>query len=567
MSLTLVLVGSGCAYFQNSKSKLDEAEIALDEGDEARAEELYRDAMRSKGKDSSEARALLINMLINRGGRLMEADRSDDAMGHYREALSLDQTRDESRIAYARALMKVERFTEAIDTLMEGKGCRGCKTMIAVIYLERGQAGLRDKEYADALEDFDLALAMNRDPITVLNKVDVYTEGHYGTGIEAVGYLDHAMRLMPPDQVGAQQVWWDKRIGVIYNAALNHEDSAINAALDLEDVRRSVDPAQRVLDKLNLRMYAASLQIYAKDYELGTARGLATYADAEGAIPADDLAALRETLMGLFMQRAAIHLAADEDGAARKILAQALELEPENRILSFQNIIATAARSTSSARKLLVAWEGDPAYDRLRALLELVYVRNMMAVGQFTAARAGLGRAERYAPELLDTRLARAELEAETRFEGLKKAWYERYRELGTYSYPKGRINYYGRALAQLHLIRSQYDDAQARDYLRMPAFGTRLDALEQRISEFYPYDAELAPSDKADKAILVLKRDESGELEVKVTGPKREHVVKVAGGSQHEIELGVPGLAVVDGPGGPKAVFAEPGVKITVAI
>jgi Tfp pilus assembly protein PilF len=562
-----LLVASGCAYFQNSKSKLDEAQIALNAGDEAKAEVLYRDTMRSKGKDSQEARALLVNLLINRGGRLMSEGKSDDAMGHLREALLLDATRDESRIAYARALMKIERYTEAIDTLMEGKGCRGCKTMIAVIYLERGQAGVRDGDYADALTDFDLALGMSRDPITVLNKVDVYTLGHYGTGLDAVGYLDHAQRLLPPEQVGVQQVWWDKRTAIIYNAALNHEDSAISAALNLPDPRRSVAEPQRVIDKLNLSMYAASLQIYAHDYEQGTERGLLTYAQAEGAIPEGDLATLRETLMGLFMQRAAIHLAADEDAEARKILAQALELDPGNRMLSFQNIIATAARSTGEARKLLAKWEGDEAHPRLKALLELVYVRNMLAIGQFTAARAGLERAERYAPELLDNHLARAELEAQTRFEGLKKVWYERYRELETFSYPQGRINYYGRALAHLRFVQAGYDDAASRDYLRLPAFATRIEQLEKTITEFYPYDAVLAPADQADKAILLLDRKESGEFEVKITGPKQEHVIKLAGESQQELELSLPGLAVVQAPTGPKAVFAEPGVKIIVAI
>lgn len=131
LSLCLVAAAgaSGCGYFKNSKSAIEEAEEALEQGDEARAERVYRDAMRSKGKDSEEARALLINLLINRGGRLLEAGKPEDAMGHYREALALDQRRNESRIAYARALMKVERFTEAIDVLMEGKDCRGCKTM------------------------------------------------------------------------------------------------------------------------------------------------------------------------------------------------------------------------------------------------------------------------------------------------------------------------------------------------------------------------------------------------------------------------------------------------------
>ena len=567
MALTTVLVASGCAYFKDTQSQLEEAEVAMQEGDEARAEELYRDVMRSKGNDSTQARDLLIDLLINRGGRMLEAGQGEDAMPAYREALSLNKDKDSSRIAYARALMKVERYTEAIDVLMEGKGCRGCKTMVSVIYLERAQAGVRDGEYADALEDFDMAIGMVRDPLTVLGKVDVYTQGAYGTGLDAVGYLDHALRLMPIDQVGAQQLWWDKRTQVVYTATLAHETSAVNAALNLPDPRKSVPEAQRILDKLNLRMYAASLEIYAADYDTGTERGLQTYADAQGAIPDGDLKVLRDTLMGLFMQRAATHLGKDESKAARDILAVALELEPENKILNFQNIIATAARSTKQARTLLAEWDGDPQYDHMRAMIELVYVRNMLGVGQFAAARTGLERAERYAPGLLDVQLARAEYEATQRFADMRKAWYERYKELDAFSYPQGRVNYYGRSLAYLRAVQAKYDQAAQLDYLRMPAFGSRLEALEKSIKAFYPYEAELLPADQATKVMIVLQREEDGEIDVKIAGPKKEHAVKVGGKATLELELGKPGLAVVEGPMGPKPVFVEPGVKIIVKV
>lgn len=566
LALCLVAPASagGCGYFKNSKSAIEEAEEALEQGDEKRAETLYRDAMRSKGKDAEEARALLINMLINRGGRLLDGGKPEDAMGHYREALALDQRRNESRIAYARALMKVERFTEAIDVLMEGKECRGCKTMISVIYLARGQAGVRDGEYADALTDFDLALGMNRDPMTVLQKVDVYTQGKYGTGLEAVSYLDHALRLMPPDQVGAQQLWWEKRSAVVYAAALAHEDEAISAALAFPDPRRNVSDDQRVLDRLSMAMYAASLQIYANDFELGIARGLRAYDEANGAIDEAPLAALRETLMGLFMQRVSLHLAANEVPEARKALAQALELDPENRVLNLQNVLAMAERHIGSARQMLEKWADDPEYARMRALIDLANARKMMGIGQFTAALAALERAEKFAPELIDTRLVRAQLEAQTRFEGLKKVWFERFNELGKYSYPRGRINNYGRALAYLRDVQSKYDDAAARDYLRMPGFGQQLAQLEKSITEFYPYDAQLLPADKAGQAMLLLVREESGEIELKIVGPTQDQVVKLAGPGQQDVLLTGPGLAVVDGN---MPVFAEPGVKVIVKL
>jgi tetratricopeptide (TPR) repeat protein len=563
LSLIAATSASGCGYFKYNNTPLDEAAEQLEAGNEKGAEKIYRDTMRSKGKDSEEARALLINMLINRGGRLLEAGKPEDAMGHYREALSLDTRRNESRLAYARALMKVERFTESIDVLMEGKDCSGCKTMISVIYLERGQAGVRDGEFADALTDFDLALSMNRDPMTVLHKVDVYTQGKYGTALEAVSYLDHALRLMPPDQVGAQQVWWEKRNLVIYTAALNHEDEALSAALAFPDPRRNVSDAQRVLDRLNLSMYAASLQIYANDFDLGIARGIRTYGEANGAIEEAPLTALRETLMSLFMQRVALHLAANEVPEARKALAQALELDPQNRVLNLQAVLAMAERHMGSARQMLEKWASDPEYARMRALVDLANARKMMGIGQFTAALASLERAEKFAPDLIDTRLVRAQLEAQTRFEGLKKVWFERFSQLGSYSYPQGRINNYGRALAYLRDVQSEYDDAAARDYLRMPGFALQVAELEKSITAFYPYDAELAPADKATQAMLLLVREETGEVEVKIVGPVQDQVVKLGGPAQQEVVLGGPGLAVVDG----KPVFAEPGVKIIVKL
>ncbi|HVI03895.1 MAG TPA: tetratricopeptide repeat protein [Enhygromyxa sp.] len=564
LSLTAFL-SSGCATFRDANTPLEEAHIALEAGDEAKAESLYRDAMRSKGKHSEEARALLINLLVNRGGRLMEQGKADDAMEHYREALSLDQARDESRIAYARALMKAERFTEAIDVLMEGKSCRGCKSLISVIYLERGNAEVRDGEYADALEDYDMALSMSRDPLTVLAKVDVYTIGKYGTAAEAVGYLDQALRLMPVDQIGAQQVWWEKRTAVLYNAAISGEHGVLDSALALEDPRSNVDPARRTLDRLQLHMYVASLQIYVKAYELGTERGLRTYAEAKGAVPEAELAKLRETLMGLFMQRVATHFADDDDSAARAALAQALELDPDNRILNFQHIIATAARNTGTARQLLSGFESDPEYNRVRALVETVYARKMIGIGQLSAARTAVEKAERYDPTLLETHLVRAELEAESRFPELKKTWAENFREIATYSYPGGRINNYARALAELRFIQAKFDDAAARDYLRAPAFQKRVEQLEAKIKAFYPYEAELA--DAADKTTLVFAREESGEYEVKVQTPKGEQSIKVPGESQIELPLGAPGFVIVHGPGGRKALFAEPGVKIVVKV
>ena len=100
----------------------------------------------------------------------------------------------------------------------------------------------------------------------------------------------------------------------------------------------------------------------------------------------------------------------------------------------------------------------------------------------------------------------------------------------------------------------------------RIDVRANAVDALEKTITDFYPYDAQLAPADKADKALLLLRREEDGDYVVKIEGPTKAHEVTLKGKSEAEVELGSPGLAVVETPSGRVAVFAEPGVAVIVA-
>lgn len=560
--LTLALLIGGCAYFKNQSSTFEDAQAAQAAGDEAKAEQLYREAMREKRGDREEAKRALVSLLLQKAARISK-DKPDDAMAIYRDVLMMVPESDEARIAYGRALMNVERFTEAIDVLRENSKCKGCKSLISVIFIQRGQKGLEEGEFADALTDFDAAYEMNRDPMTVLFKVDAYTKGAYGKADDAIASLDRAQRLILPEQTGVQQVWYEKRTEVIYWAAMRGEHEAIGQALMLEDPRYKVDAQQKVIDQLNLQMYAASLQIYAKAFEEGTARGLQTWQQAEQALQGEAQKALRETLLGLFAQRVMVHLSEGDESAARKIVAQGLEIDPNHRILALQNVIVTAIKNSGNARKLLDEWTDDPEYNRMRALVETAYAAKMMEIGQFTAARGAVEKAERFDPNLLETRLARAELQAETRLEDLRKTWAENFREIATYNYPGGRINYYAQALGDLRAVQKMFDEAAQRDPLRGPKVGQRIEALEKKIKAFYPFEAEKISEDKA---ILVLTRIDRGAAEIEVQGPRQVHKVAIPENGKTELVLEGPGYVIVNTPGGEKkALFAEPFTKITV--
>ncbi|NJK31658.1 MAG: hypothetical protein HC927_04150 [Deltaproteobacteria bacterium] len=271
--LTLALLLGGCAYFRDQSSLIEEAQAAQAAGDEAKAEELYREAMkRKRGTEREDAKRGLVSLLLQKAARLSET-KPDDGLILYREVLVLVPESDEARIAYGRALMNAERYTEAIDVLSESKKCRGCKSLIAVIFIQRGQKALEDGEFTDALTDFESAYEMNRDPITLLFKVDVYTKGGHGTADEAVVSLERSQRVISPEQTGVQALWYEKRTEVVYWAAMRGEHEGVGQALMLEDARFSVDAKQKQIDQLNLQMYAASLQIYNKAFEQGTAAG------------------------------------------------------------------------------------------------------------------------------------------------------------------------------------------------------------------------------------------------------------------------------------------------------
>lgn len=562
-SLVVLLLVGGCAYFKVSQSTLAQAQEAQAAGDEAKAEELYRDAMREKGRDREDAKRGLVSLLLQRATRVAANDQ-DEAMKIHRDVLTLVPESDEARIAYGRALMNVERFTEAIDVLMEAPKCRGCKTMISVIYIARAEHAVKDGEFADALADFDQAISLSHDPLTVLAKVDVYTKSGYGKAEDAVAWLDQAQRLLPVEQTGQQALWFEKRTEVIYWAAMRSEHEAIGRALMLDDPRTRVPAEQKLIDQLNLQMYAASLQIYQLQFDVGTQRGLATWQQAQAQnLSGPPLESLRQTLLALFAQRVSVHLTNGEEKQAREVIDMGREIDPQDRTLALQDIIVTAMRNTGSARKMLDAWKDDAGHTRMRALVETVYAQKMMEIGQFTAADGAVAKAMKIDPSLLESKLAHAELRAETRLEDLRKTWAENFREIATYSYPGGRINYYGQALAELRTVQTMFDETAQRDFLRGPSVGKRIAALEQRITAFYPFAVE---SRADEKAALVLTRKEGSAAKIAVQGPTKSHEVDVPENGRAELVLEGPGYVVVTTPsGGRKALFAEAGVSVIV--
>lgn len=559
----LLLADGGCAYFRVTESTLEQAQAAQAAGDEAKAEELYREAIREKGRDKEDAKRGLVSLLVQKAARVGEKD-PDEAAIILRDVVAMVPDSDEARIAYGRALMNAARYTEAIDVLMEGTKCRGCKSMISVIYIARAEHAVAEGSFADALSDYDQAIALNHDPLTVLAKVDVYTKHAHGTAADAVKWLDQAQRLMPVDQTGQQSLWYEKRTEVIYWASMRNEHEAIGQALQLDDPRTSVPAEQKLIDQLNLQMYSASLQIYQQQFELGTQRGLATWQQAQAQkLSGAPLESLRVTLLALFAQRVAVHLANGEEKQAREVIAMGHAIDPDDRMLSLQAVIVTAMRNTGNARKLLEAWSSDEVHTRMRALVETVYAAKMMEIGQFTAAGTAVEKAVKIDPNLLETKLARAELLAETRLEDLRKVWAEQFREIATYSYPGGRINFYGRALAELRTVQAMFDENAQRDFLRGPSVGKRIAALEQRITAFYPF-AVAARSD--DKAALILTRKDSSAATINVKGPSKQHQVAVPENGQAELVLEGPGFVIVETPSGNrKALFAEPGITITI--
>jgi tetratricopeptide (TPR) repeat protein len=559
VAVSALLGAAGCA----STNPLKKGREAAAAGDDARAEEFFREAIQ-KGKGADEAKRRLETLLMKRAAA-HASDEPEDAIMAYREIIGINPESVQARVALGRLLMRKKRYEDALEVLSEVKGCAGCRSLASVVFEKRAMDRINAGEFDGASADLEAAFELRPDARLVLGKIRIYTVGGAGSSADAVALLRQAQKMIDVEHAAQVKAFVDTRRELAVAAARNGDGAAIEATLQVASPEYQVDPRRALMNEYYLRLSVASTQIAHGAEQEGMRRGAEAYAEALESNDDEIHGYVRSGFLDLFAQRGAQDIAAGSRGAARGIRA-GLRIDPDHLVLRYQLVIATSIRSSSQARSVLADIPEDaPGRDKLEALLLTVRARKMVKIGQMTAARRAVERASELAPDMLEVRLATAEILSRTRMKGLSRTAIEEFRRIGAFHYPRGRINCYGGALAELDWIRERYDERAASHPLRGPRFASVFEALEGKIRSFYPFDVVHNPDPTA---VLTLRGKQTEPVEVRVTRPSQDaKTLAVPPAGDVSMSFDDPGFVHLFAPARELGLFVEPHADIIAEI
>jgi tetratricopeptide (TPR) repeat protein len=539
---------------------------ARDSGKIDEAEALFREALKDP-KTGERAATELEDILVNRARGLENADPAA-ARAVYEEALSLLDGSDRARMGIGRTLELEHKFDEAIAVLEEDPGCGLCKEQMAEVYEQRARASTVDERFEEAVVDLDRALAISPSADVYLDKCELFTAGHYGTAQQAVDALNAAHPMIGRNETQLQELWVIERREIAIAAVAVEEEEAVTGSLMFPDPRIALDATQR-----DHAMYETIIEVAKAEqshgrFEAGRARGVAMLEAATARLEADDpvLASLKAAVLGLFQRHVSHYLEIGEPRPAAAVVAEALQLDPENLTLRFQGVLAMSAVDLAVAEKMM---ENIPDsvehWHRVHALVGVSRAQRALADDDLAAAQAALAASGREFPDLLEVRLVKAEILARTRIDGLTRTDAKEFRRLKTYSVPGGVVNRYAEALAELEWARARWEEESVRlDPLRMPAFGARLGALEATLRSFYPFKVRKLPG--KNPRVAIYNRGKK-PIKVSVTGPGATDTHEIAPGKTKTSVFEDSGFVHVDRGDKELGLFAELKTLITVEI
>jgi tetratricopeptide (TPR) repeat protein len=542
---------------------LERGRDAAAAGDDVLAEKLFREAMGS-GKDGDEARHHLETLLMTRAKALVSEDPAQ-ARDVYRAILDFHPESVQARLGLGRTLMRSKDYEEALLVLDGGGDQPGFRSLASVVYERRANDRIEGGDLKGAEADLEEALALRDDPRLILAKVRIYTVGGAGSARDAIKALREAHRKLDLSNTAHVAEYAKARRDLALTAARKSDSAGIEGTLALPVSRPDLGERDQLLTEYDLRLEVAAQQIAMDEHDEGMRQGAEVLAEAQGTGDEALVGHVKAGFVDLFAQHAAFQIAGGNRKAIQTIRA-GLHIDPDHQVLRLQQVIATAMRSSRRANALLADLpEDEPGRDKLQALLLTVRVHKLIEIGQLTSARATLDRAENLAADLLEVRLASAELLARTRFRGLTRSAAEEFRRIGAFRYPGGRINHYGEALAELDWIRRYYDEKAEQHLLRGPEFATRLEALEKEIHAFYPYDVAYNPDATA---VLTLRRAGGDPVDVEIALARNpQQTLAIPGSGDASVAFDEQGFVHLTTPNLELGLFVESYAAITAEI
>lgn len=547
---TLLLVAAGC-----SGGHLDAAHEALAIGDEPKAEQHLRKALKSNSTKKEASRQLSI--LLAEQGNGMAAKDPRPAENLYVEALELDPTNEDARLGLARLLIKRGFMKDAQD-LLDVEGCRGCDRLRALMMHDRGVAHLQAGEIDMARQVFQEAFTMGSDPLDGLALVETWMLSTPPDLKQAQAALIAATPLIARGQSQPEAQFRELRNRLLMAAAANHQIEMVDQLLELRTAELAEEP------EFDLRFKVSQEQFRAGDSDPAIGR-VSNLIDKSGQyIDPTLLQVMSGALVVMYSARVAQSLQkGDPTGAARDIVA-GLRIDPEHTRLKLQQVLAIAGNRLDLAFSELAKHGKGDDVDKVAAILHSLEAIAFVEAGDVAKGWEALARAEAKSDDLPEVHLARAYLLSEERNEDLKKKDLQDARTMSAFSYPGGRVNQYAAALAHLDRARSQISAQGVLFPWRGAGFDTKLDALQQKIKAFYPYEVTWYEG----KGGLLEITAEGGQKDVEVSGPRWLKVTAIASpGKPAEVEVPSVGLVLLGYEGKQAGVVVEAHAHIKVGL
>jgi tetratricopeptide (TPR) repeat protein len=550
----LALALTACA------STLDQAREAEELGDSARAEALYRQAMREP-KHARTAKEELADFFVD-AAREVEKTDSGRAEEAYRSALQIDPSHDGALTGLTRLLMDASRYDHAFEVVEAGNAtgrCAACKRLTAVVLLGRAEHRLSQKRWTAAREDFARALQVMPDSRTAL--AIVKTHAAVGNEEPAADALAQAAKLVREGDKDALRQFNELRGQLVIGAV---RDGNLEVADRLLGIRApGVDAATQ--HGLFVRAAVELRRLGAEDAAVRRLETAMSFGKKGGAaLDEKARAEVVRHLVEVYSRRGGDSLSRGDAVAADKALARALELTPDNWTLRLQRVLAVAAQAKvePALQALAHVPRGTKGRAEVEAILESLHVNELLARDDMEGAQRALERAKAAYPDLPEVHVAIAQLLALTPVEDLTRGQIKDLRRRGLFDYPGGHVNRYGEALSELDWARKQAQGLGRGYPYRGPATEQIMSRLEQQIRAFFPkVEFQGQPT-----MVLTLGNTSSSALDVAISGPEGfEEFVLVPAGEKRAVTIPEPGFVRLRIENRRVSMAAEPYTKLEV--
>lgn len=524
-ALALVLA-TGCA------SNLDKAGEASAVGNDAQAEQLYRDAMKEGGEEAASARAALVELLVAKG---REVGKTDPAAAEkiYTEVLELEPESTNGRLGLARAMLRQGRQDEALALLDERQGCNGCGRLLGVLLVERGYERLEAGEHEAARADFEQALQQLPDPMAAMGIVETYLAAD--AAALAVESMDKAVPLIRTENTDAQHRFSEIRRRAVVSAAKAGDMQLVDRYLAMAPPGAGGD------EWFALQLEVARERMRRGDRDASIDRLADVLQKNEGEMAPSRRSEMQKFLVELYSSRAAQSLREGEIAKAENDLTYGLRIDPDNWTVKLQRVLAVVAlgKLDHSFRMVAKIPKGTEGRGEVLAILWSLRVNEKLVARDIEGAETALRKARAAKAEMPEVHVAAAQVLALTPVEGIDARAKKELGKRGLMHYPSGLYNRYGEALSELDWAKAQSEGLGPRFPYRGPSTEGRVKSLEEQIRAFYPFPIKF----QAEASAVLVIRAKAGATSVLVEAP---------GGFRQEVAVSreEPGRVTIPEPG-----------------